>query len=103
MLFAGDYKWSMLAIPCHDCGDDRAAFAVWLMQIAHQGHVPKHQRTFQCGLVVLRMPNSESHGRKWQYDAREVVADTGLSASMETVASWRAEPGEAYMLVPYTK
>jgi hypothetical protein len=33
----------------------------------------------------------------------DVLSDTGLSSSREVVLRFRAQAGESYMLVPYTK
>ncbi|WIA30134.1 hypothetical protein OEZ86_000227 [Tetradesmus obliquus] len=68
-------------------------------QVHHQRHQPKRQRDFHIGLTLLR--DKPAAGSSSSSSSSSTAA--GLSSSREVVLRFRAQAGESYMLVPYTR
>ncbi|GLI63404.1 hypothetical protein VaNZ11_006368 [Volvox africanus] len=68
--------------------------------VSYRSHVPKRHRKRAIGLQVLRVP-LESLGRRWEIRSGEAVASLPLSTGREVVASFKASPDYAYVVVPH--
>ncbi|EFJ41862.1 hypothetical protein VOLCADRAFT_98154 [Volvox carteri f. nagariensis] len=68
--------------------------------VSYRSHVPKRHRKRAIGLQVLKVP-LEALGRRWEIRPGEVVASLPLSTGREVVASFRASPDFAYVVVPH--
>lgn len=64
------------------------------------GHVRKAARSARVGMTVLQV-SADALGRRWEVKPHEVAAETGLTAAREVVVELKAEPGHAYVVVPY--
>jgi len=68
--------------------------------VANRRHVRKALRRRTIGMQVLRIPLS-ALGRRWEVRGNELMQEVALTASREAMAVFRAEPGYAYVAVPY--
>ncbi|MEW5306402.1 MAG: hypothetical protein WDW36_008868 [Sanguina aurantia] len=69
-------------------------------QLAAGGHTPKRMRARAIGLQVLRVQR-DALGRRWEVTPGSLLLEVPLCTGRELSASFRADPGVAYVLVPY--
>ncbi|MEW5315943.1 MAG: hypothetical protein WDW38_007338 [Sanguina aurantia] len=69
-------------------------------QVAARGHTPKRMRARSIGLQVLRV-ELDTLGRRWEVTPGSLLLEVPLCNGRELSASFRADPGVAYVLVPY--
>lgn len=73
---------------------------IFFVQVAARGHTPKHMRARSIGLQVLRV-ELDTLGRRWEVTPGSLLLEVPLCKGRELSASFRADPGVAYVLVPY--
>lgn len=73
---------------------------VMVPQVAAHGHTPKRMRARSIGLQVLRV-ELDTLGRRWEVTPGSLLLEIPLCKGRELSASFRADPGVAYVLVPY--
>ncbi|KXZ50588.1 hypothetical protein GPECTOR_16g763 [Gonium pectorale] len=68
--------------------------------VAARAHVPKRLRKKAIGMQILRVP-LDSLGRRWEVRPGELVANVPCRTDREVLASFKALPEYAYVVVPH--